>query len=213
MMMVEEINKSVKQNRNWAVLGIGVGLGLLIAYFGYELVMAVDVPAIREAKPKVIVSYISNPRGLRKLTQIEQRQFLDEWRDYLMSDAEAKEALSRHLKELEEEPRKQFVEQIVFQLKEIVVSDAKQYESMATAERSKFVHKRADELGGQREFVEDLGKIFGKDMGGQDEFRKLIFQITTPQERDVSMPYLDAIQRAIEQRRNQRRAEPVAANP
>lgn len=213
MMMVEEINKSVKQNRNWAVLGIGVGLVLIVAWFGYKFLMVVEVPTIRDNKPKVIVSYISNPNGLRALTQIEQRQFLEEWRTYLMSDAEAKDALSQHLKDLDLDQRKQFVEQMVWQFKEIVVDDARQYARMTTTERNTFVQKKADELEGQETFVRDLSKVFGKDMGSQDEMRRMIFEITTPQEREISMPYLDALQRVIEQHRKQRRNEETVAKP
>ena len=213
MMMVEEINKSVKQNRNWAVLGIAIGLALIVGYFGYGIVMAVERPTIRDAQPKTIVSYISNPRGLRGLTQFEQRQFLEEWRAYLMSDAEAKEALGQHLEDLDSEQRKQFVEQMVWQFKEIVVDDARQYSQMTTAERNAFIQKKAEELEGQEVFIRDLSKIFGKDMGGQDAFRNLLIEITTPQERDLCMPYLDAVQRVLEQHRKQRRNAEAVARP
>ncbi|MCB9851861.1 MAG: hypothetical protein H6819_02095 [Phycisphaerales bacterium] len=213
MMMVEEINKSVKQNRNWAVLGIGVGLALIIGYFGYGIVMAVEQPTIRDSKPKVIVSYISNPRGLRNLTRFEQRQFLEEWRLYLMSDADAKEALTQHLKDLDLDQRKAFVEQMVWQFKEIVVDDARQYSRMSTAERNKLVQKKAEELEGQEVFVRDLSKVFGKDIGGQDEMRRMVFDITSPEEREICMPYLDALQRVLEQKRRQRRNEEAVAKP
>ncbi|MCB9856996.1 MAG: hypothetical protein H6818_15055 [Phycisphaerales bacterium] len=203
----------MKQNRNWAVLGIGVGLALIIGYFGYGIVMAVEQPTIRDSKPKVIVSYISNPRGLRNLTRFEQRQFLEEWRLYLMSDADAKEALTQHLKDLDLDQRKAFVEQMVWQFKEIVVDDARQYSRMSTAERNKLVQKKAEELEGQEVFVRDLSKVFGKDIGGQDEMRRMVFDITSPEEREICMPYLDALQRVLEQKRRQRRNEEAVAKP
>ncbi|HPF37307.1 MAG TPA: hypothetical protein P5081_08975 [Phycisphaerae bacterium] len=213
MMMVEEINKSVKKNRNWAVLGAVVGAVAIVGYFGYQFAMTVEKPTIRDNKPKVIVSYICNSRGLRSLAKIEQRQFLEEWRDYLMKDDAAQSALTAHLKDLDLDQRKAFVNEMVNQFKEIILDDARQYQRLKSAERNAYVHKKADELEGQEKFIRQLGDIFGKDMGGQDAFRGLMLEITTPAEREIIMPYIEALQRVIEQHRKQRRNAEVAANP
>lgn len=214
MMMVEEINKSVKQNRNWAFLGAGIGLLLIVCYFGYEFMMSVDRPTIRDSRPEVIVSYIINPRGLEKLTQIEQRQFLEEWRNYLMSDEDAKEALASHLKDLDSSQRKQFVNEMMEQFKNIVVDDARQFDRMPTAERNVFIRKRAEELMGQEKFTTEIAKIFGSEVGGQDQIRQWIFGHTTPAEREICSPYLQAIQDVAEQiKKQQRRSASVVAKP
>ncbi|MCA9255229.1 MAG: hypothetical protein KDA33_06300 [Phycisphaerales bacterium] len=213
MMMVEEINKSVKKNRNWAVLGAVVGAVAIVGYFGYQFAMTPEKPTIRDNKPKVIVSYICNPRGLRSIAKIEQRQFLEEWRDYLMKDDAAQSALTAHLKDLDLDQRKVFVNEMVYQFKEIVVDDARQFQRLKSADRNAYVHRKSDELEGQEKFVRQLGEIFGKDIGGQDAFRNLLIEITTPEEREVVMPYIEALQRIIEQNHKQRRNAEVAANP
>lgn len=210
MMMVEEINKSVKQNRNWAVLGIGVGLALILGYFGYQYAVSVDRPSIPDSRPKVIVAYISNPHGLRRLAQIEQRQFLEEWREYLMSDDKAKEDLGRHLNELDPPDRKAFVNEMLFQFKELVVDDARRYGNLTNAERNKFVSERAEELSGQDKFVRQIGSSLGSEVGGQEWLRQWVFDNTTPKERELCMPYLDAIQRAAKELEKRRSADASA---
>ncbi len=212
-MMVEEINASVKKNRNWAVLGIGVGIVLIVAYFGFEMIMSVERPPVQGTNPKVIVSYISNPRGLEKLAEIEQRQFLEEWQSYLMSDAEAKDALKAHLKDLTSADRKAFLNSMLMKVKGIVMDDARQFERMTSADRNKFMQKKAVEFESQSAFIKELALLFGSEAPSPERFQSWVFEKTTPKEREIATPYLEAVHNVIDQLRTQRRNQSVAANP
>jgi hypothetical protein len=207
MMTTEEINRSVKQNRNWVLVGVAVGVALIAGYFGYEFAMRPDRPAIATAPQAQIVDYIINPRGMETLANIEQQQFLDDWRERLLKSAEDKEALKAALTNLPSESRKRFIDTMLRQFKQIVVNDAEQFDQLGTAERNKFIFKQATEFEAQEAFVTDLAKIFGKEGMSQDDLREWIFKETSPREREICIPYVEAMNRVIEQRRKERRAE------
>lgn len=210
MMTTEEINRSVKQNRNWVLVGVAVGVALIAGYFGYEFAMKPERPAIATAPQALIVDYIINPRGMETLANIEQQQFLDDWRARLLANAEDKEALKTALTNLSSESRKRFIDTMLGQFKQIVVNDAEQFDQMGTAERNKFIVKQATDFESQEAFVTDLAKIFGKEGMSQDELREWAFKETSPREREICIPYVEAMNRVIEQRRKERRAEAAA---
>jgi hypothetical protein len=212
MMTTEEINRTVKQNRNWIVVGVAMGFVLIAGYFGYEFAMTPDRPAVASASQSAIVEYIIDPRGMDRLTNVEQQQFLEDWRKRLAESPDDKGSLKKALTELSSDQRKQFIERMLGQFKEIVVDEAKQFNQMTTAERNKFVFKQATEFEGHEAFVRELAAVFGREGMSQNKLREWIFEHTTPAEREICIPYLEAIQRVIEQRRKERRAE-AAANP
>jgi len=213
MMTTAEINQSVKQNRNWVLVGVGVGVALIAAYFGYEFAMTPERPAIASAPQAQIVAYIINPRGMEKLANIEQQQFLDDWRDRLAESPSERESLKSALTALSSDSRKAFIERMLGQFRGIVIADAKQFDQMGTAERNKFVFKKAAEFEGHESFVRDLAAIFGKEGMSQDKLREWIFENTTPQDRDICIPYIEAMQRVIEQRRKERTRAATAQPP
>ena len=128
----------------------------------------------------------------------------------LSANADEKEALKSALTDLSSESRTRFIETMLRQFKKIVVNDAKQFDQMATAERNKFLFRKTTEFESQEAFVRDLALIFGKEGMSQDELREWIFKETSPREREICIPYVEAMNRVIEQRRKQRRDETTA---
>ena len=206
-MMTDAIKTNVKKNRHWAFLGAGLGVVLIVGYFGYEMAMTPDRPATVSASQAEIVSYIIDPRGMSKLADIEERQFLDAWRERLVTDAEQKSSLKAALTALSSEERKRFIDTMLKQFKRVIVNDAEQFEQLPSSERSAFVLKKTTEFEAQESFVRDLSLIFGAEAPSSDKLREWVFEHTSPQERELCVPYVEAIQRVAEQRRKQRRGE------
>jgi len=209
-MTAEEIKTSVKKNRNWAALGVAVGVVLIGGYVGINYVLTPARPQIGGSGTEEIVNYVMNPRGLARLTDIEQRRFLENWHQRIATDEATRKELTEHLRGLDDKARKQFVNTMVVRLKDIMVADSKQYKQLPANEQNDFVFNKTEEFAEQRAFLEEIARIFESDLPDPSKLRGWIFEITTPQERELIEPYFAALQRAAESRKKLDRAREAA---
>ena len=205
-MTAEEIKTSVKKNRNWAVLGILIGVLLIGGYVGFDWLMTPARPALATASAKEIVGYLTNPRGMGRLTDIEQRRFLENWQQRINSDEAMRTELTTYLRGLSDSDRKKFVSTMVGRLKDIMVADAKALKRLPANEQNEFVFNKTEEFTKQEAFIKDLAKIFESDLPDASKLKGWIYDLTTPAERELLEPYLAAIQRAAESRERMEKA-------
>lgn len=214
-MTAGDVKQTVKTHRPAAVIGGVVGLILIVAWFGYNMAMTPARPEIARAKPAEVVAYISNERGFASLTQIEQEQFLTQWKDYLLQpghDAELRECIDS----LSENERKAFAEAVFKQAKRAFVDDAKRYAQQTTPEtKNKFIRDKLDQYASQAEFTKRVASGFkGNAPKSQDELQKWIIENTTAEERAIGEPYVEALKRVREMvKKEQRGAQAASAAP
>ena len=122
-MTTDEVKTTVKKHRWAAILGGAAGLVLLLGWVGYEIVATPAQPAIQSTGVAEVVSYISDERGLAKLSQIEQQQFLDRWTMHV-TKKENRQALKTCFDQLADEERKRFTGAISKHLKRAFVDEA-----------------------------------------------------------------------------------------
>lgn len=210
-MTTEEMKQSVKQNRNWAVLGVAVGVVLIGGYVTFDWMMTPTMPNVQAATASEVVGYVTNPRGLITLTDIERRRFLDNWNQHIQSDDAARTEMATHLKSLNDGDRKVFVNSMFTQLKDIMVSDAKRFKHLPANEQNDFLFKKTEEFAKQKDFLYELATILQDEIPGQNQLRDWIFQHTTPEEREIIEPYFTALQRAMESRKRMEKHRDEAA--
>ncbi len=210
-MTAEEIKTSVKKNRNWAVLGVALGVVLIGGYVGINYILTPARPAVSSAGTKEVVDYVMNPRGLARLTDIEQRRFLENWHQRISSDEPTRQDLTTYLRGLDDKDRKAFVNTMVVRLKNIMVADSKQFKQLPANEQNDFVFNKTEEFAKQSAFLKELAIIFESDLPDPSKVRGWIFDITTPQERELIEPYFAALQRAAESRKKLERARDAAS--
>jgi len=115
-MPTEQVQQIVKHHRPALIIGSAVGLALITGFIGYELAATPAVPVVPKASASEIVNYIANKRGLAGLPDVQQKQFLDDWKRRL-NDTAARDDLKACLKNLDEEKRRDFVNGLARQLK------------------------------------------------------------------------------------------------
>lgn len=213
-MTAGEVKQTVKSHRPAAVVGGVVGLILIVAWFGYDIAMTPARPEIARGNPAEVVAYIADARGLAKLSQIEQEQFLNQWKDYLLQPGHDEE-LRQCLETLPDAERKTFAEAIFRQAKRAFVDDAKRYAQQTTPEeKNKFIRDKLNQYASQAEFTKRVASGFkGNAPKSQDELQKWIIENTTAEERAVGEPYVEALKRVREMvKKEQRGAQAVTAS-
>lgn len=211
-MMTEDVQANLKRHRPAALIGGLAGLLLVGGWFGYEIAMTPAQPTVASAPTPEIVSFIINPRGLRKLVDIEQAQFLDRWKERI-TKSNGKDEVRDALRALSDDDRKSFTEVIFKHLKRVFMDEATHYASLTTsAEKSEFCRKRVEDFSAQQAFMKDLAVVFKDDFPGPDKFQEWVLRHTSPSERQIGEPYVEALKRVASQIKKESRATTTAAN-
>ncbi len=210
-----EVKQSFRKHRTAAIAGGVAGLLLIGGWFGYDMAVTPSQPDLTTARASEIVSYIASDRGLGRLTQIEQQQFLDQWKAHLQQEGRDAE-LKTCMDELGDEERKAFTAVVIRQSKRAFVDDAKRYAQQRTpADKDKFIRERLAQYAAQAEFTKRVAASFKGDAPkSQDELHKWIMQNTTAEERAIGEPYFEALKRVREiVRKEERGAQSASAGP
>lgn len=206
-MATGEVKSTIKRHRTAAYAGGAIGLALLIGWFSYDSVMTPAKPAVQTAKAAEIVEYISNDRGLSHLPHVEQEQFLEQWKNHVMQEG-PKQELKSCFEGLNEGQRKSFVVAITRAFKRAFMDDAKRFAQLTQpGDRNKFIRDRLQQYATEGVLLKDVSKSFKNDFrGGPDEMKQWLMENTTPEERALGEPYVDALKRVREQVRQQEQA-------
>lgn len=203
------MNQNMKRHRRAAQGGGLVGLALLACYFGYDLAMTPATPDMATAKASEIVAFVGSERGLGRLSQIEQEQFLERWRLHVQEPGRDKE-LKECLENLDDGERKSFAEAVIRQSKRAFIDDAKQFAQLRTPEeKNKFVREKLDQYAAAAQFTRNIAASFRDGAPrSQDEFQRWLLENTTAEERAIGEPYVEALKRVREiVKKEQRGAE------
>jgi hypothetical protein len=213
-MTTDQVKATVHRHRPAAMAGGLIGLALLIAYVGYQYAMTPSAPDLQKSPPAEVIAYIANSRGLDKLAQVEQQRFLERWRDMVMQDAKKKDELRACFETLDEDVRQSFSEGMFKHFKRNFLDDAKAYARLPQEERYAFLHDRIGQYRERAMFVKDVARGFSKQFKGTEEdLRGWVMEHTTAEERAIGEPYVEALKRAEELvRKEKRRAAPAATS-
>ena len=208
----EQQHRGVKRYRLAAIGGVVVGVGLLAGYFAYESAMTPAKPNISTAAAAEVVAYIGDDRGLTKLSQVEQEQFLIQWREHVATPA-AKKDLKSCFDGLEDDARKRFSDSIFKHIKRAFISDARQFSRLIQPqEKSNFIRKKVGEYRDQALFAKDVAAAFKGDLSKRPEdLQQWAIENTTAEERSLAEPYMDALKRIREIIRKEERPATQAA--
>ncbi len=214
-MTSNDVKQVVNRHRPAAVFGAAIGLILIVGWFGYDRAMTPTKPVIASAKAAEVVAYISDERGLAVLPQIEQEQFLEQWKDHVAQEG-PKLQLKACFDELSDDQRKQFTDAFFRHAKRSFLNDARRYSQLATPEeKGEFLRDRLADYEKQALFTRDVAGSFRSDFGQRpDDIQKWTMEHTTAEERAIGEPYVDALKRVREQvRKEQRVAETSGKAP
>ena len=196
------------------LIGLVAVLGIL-GYIAYGIAVTPSKPVFATAPARDIIDYISNPRGLQRLSRVEQEKFLDGWKQSLLADPAKKGELKKAFNDMSDADRQEFTDGIFDPIKRSFVDDARIYARTPATERYKFLREKFQLYAKEALFIKEVGDAFKADvLGGQDEQQKWIMKHTTPEERVVCEPYVTALQDIKEQVRKEERnaaSQPVSA--
>jgi len=173
-----------------AVLGI-------IGYVAFGIFVTPGKPTLATASQKEVLSYITNSRGLGKLPRVEQEKFMLAWKQSLMADDAKKKDLKNCFDGMSDAERAEFTDAIFDHIRRSFVDDASIYARTPSNERYKFLRDKFKEYSGEALFVKDVGDSFKGAIGfnwSTDEQQKWVIEHTTPQERAICEPYIQALQ-------------------
>lgn len=204
-MTTDEVKTMVKKHRWAAIFGGAAGLVLLCSWVGYEIVATPALPAVQSANVVEVVAYISNERGLAKLTQIEQQQFLERWTEHVTKE-ENRQALKTCFDQLGDKERKKFTGAISKHLKRGFIDDARQFATLSDqGEQNRFLRSKLAEGYDQISFIKEVAGAFRGDLGGREEFNQWVLEHTTAKEQVLGERYVEALKRvALQVKREER---------
>jgi len=210
-MTTDQMKSAVKRHRPAAILGGVAGLVVLLGWVGYVIVSTPARPEIETAKASEVIAYISNSRGLQRLPEIEQQQFLQRWKAHV-EQPKNKEALRHCFDQLSDRERKQFTETISKYLKRTFMDDARHFGQLTDpAEQYGFLQKKLAEGHQQLLFIKEVAGAFKGDIGGREEFNQWVLSHTTAKERVIGERYVEALKRVALQARKEARAGNAAS--
>jgi len=213
-MTTDEPKATTARHRSAAKIGAIVGLILLLVYIGYEYGMTPMAPEVQKATAAEVVAYIADPRGLGRQPQVEQQRFLERWRDLIMKDAARKEELKTYFQGMDEALRKNFSAEMFRHFKQAFLDDAKMYAALPRESKSAFLREKTTQYDQRAVFLKDVAIGFSRQFTGtEDDVRAWIMENTTAEERAIGEPYADAIKKAADQMRKERRGAPPASAP
>jgi len=211
-MPTEQVQHIVKHHRPALYIGAGLGLAIILIFVGFEISMTPSAPILQKASASEVVAYVANDRGLAKLPDVQQKQFLEEWQKHLTDD-KAREELKTCLKGMGDEQRKGFTNAIARQYKKSFLEDARHFAQLRTPqEKSEFCRKKLIEGRDQALQLKDIAVVL-KTASGQrmDDVQQWVLENTSAEERAIGEPYVDALKRVREQVKKEERA--TAAKP
>jgi hypothetical protein len=196
-MTTDEIKTTVKKHNKAAIIGGLLGLFIIAGYFVRDAAITPAKPDPRTAQAAEVVAYVSNERGLAKLAQIQQQEFLQQWRDALLQDVEKKSELKTCLGGLKDDERKAFTEAMFQHFKKAFLDDAKAFSKLAENERYAFLKARILEGRERVIFMKDVtAGLASSFTGSQDDLQKWVIEHTTTEERTIGEPYVNALKHA-----------------
>lgn len=210
-MPTEQVQHIVKHHRPALAIGAVIGLALIAGFVTFETALTPSMPIVQRASAAEVVSYISSDRGLVKLADIQQKQFLDEWQRRL-TDTQARDELKAYLKNLDDNKRKSFVNALARQLKKSFLEDAKRFSRLKTpTEKSDLCRQKLIEGRDQAIQFKDIALSL-KTASGQrtDDMQQWVIENTSPEERAIGEPYVDALKRVREQVKKEERVAPAS---
>ncbi len=212
-MTTSEVKSNMKQYHKAAIVGGVIGLTLLVAYVAYVIAETPAVPDLMTAPAAEVVAFVANERGLAKQPQIEQKRFLERWREVVTQDAKRKEELRVSFEGLDDAQRKAFSAELFQHLKRAFMDDAKCYLRMPQDDRFDFLKQRLDEYNRGTVFAKEVAIGFSKQFRGtEDDLRRWVMENTTPEERAIGEPYFQALEQVQEQiRKAERPVRPTSA--
>jgi hypothetical protein len=211
-MPTQHVQSIVKHHKRALYTGAAVGLTLISAFVVYELAATPAMPVVPRASASEIVAYIGNQRGLAGLPDVQQKQFLDDWKRRL-NDTAARDDLKQCLKDLDDEKRKDFFNGLARHLKKAFLDDAKLYSRLKTpAEKDQFCRQKLIEGRDQALQFKDIALAL-KTPGTQrpDDIQQWVMENTTAEERVIGEPFVDALKRVREQVKKEERAPTTSA--
>lgn len=198
------------------LIGLAAVLGIL-GYIGYGIAMTPSKPILAVAPAKEIINYISNPRGLQRMSRIEQEKFLGDWKQSLLDNPDRKGELKAAFNAMSDADRQEFTEGIFNPIKRKFVDDARVYARTPATERYKFLREKFQGYAKEALFIKEVADAFktASVFLSQDDQWKWIMNHTTPEERVVCEPYVSALQDIKEQFKKEERktADQSAAAP
>ncbi len=206
-MTTEDMKTAVKTRKPAVVIGGAIGLLLVGGWFGFDAIMTPAVPVAQSAGADEVVGFVIDPRGLVRMADIEQQQFLLHWKESLSNETRQTE-LKSALQSLSDERRKKFSDVIFKHLKRSFMNDAAQFSQLSTqSEKSEFCRKRVDEFAAQSAFMKEISVVFKNDFPGPDGFQEWVLRHTSIAERQLGEPYVEALKRVSTQMKKESRAD------
>jgi hypothetical protein len=210
-MTTDQVKATVHRYRPAAVVGGLTGLALLIAYVAYEYAMTPAAPDIQKSPARDVITYIASPRGLSGLPQVEQQRFLERWRDVVTQDTRKKEELKACFENMDDQLRQDFSTEIFKHFKRNFLDDAKAFGRLPQQDRNAFLRDRIAQYRERALFVKDVARGFSRQFkGSEEDLRGWVMEHTSPEERSIGEPYVEALKKAEDQVRKETR-KPVAA--
>lgn len=187
------------------MVGILAGLAVLVGWVGYVALATPAMPDLQKASAADVVAYVSSPRGLAALPQIQQEQFLQRWREQL-ADEGARRKLSEYLSNLPEDQRRPFGEAMFEHIKKVFLDDARRFSQLKAEEKNAFLRKKIVEYRDQVLAMKEVAAGFKGMIGSRpDDAQQYIVEHSTPKERALGEPYADALKRVREQVKKEER--------
>lgn len=201
------------RNKKPVVLGVLLGGGValaLAAYWAYDVVATPPVPKVETASLKEVIGFMTNSRGMLRLSRFEQERFLTAWKKHYGDDQRQRE-LKKYLEQAPEEDRAAIRAALFKVSKQQFLADAQHYLKIKSdpSEAYKFLVERITRfaaesawLKGNGDPTKDLSSVMGS--GGPrspEDWTQLIVSETTPEERLIGEQYLNAIKQVREQER------------
>ncbi len=190
----------VRKHRTAAFYGGMAGLALVLilcAWGVYGIVATPAKPNVQIASGAEIVRFVADRRGLAKLPKIEQIQFLRKWKVLLMPDAARKKELAECFETTDERTRKAFAKAVLRQMKRDFMDDARQYSQIrGTDQAYALLRKKQDEYRDNALFMKEVGHAFRSGFDTRPEkVQEWLIQHTTPEERAIGEPYVEALKK------------------
>ncbi len=206
-MTAEEVKTAVRRHRTAAILGGVAGVAVLIGWIGYIVAMTPSKPVLQSATADEVIAYVANPRGLSGLPDVEQRQFLQNWQAR-MREQKYKDAMKASLERLDDSSREEFVDAIFRHLKKGFMDDARHFARLTdAAEQNQFVRQKVAEMNERAVFMKEIAyRALKSNFGGEDELRQWLLEHTSPKERQLGEPYVEALKRVGTQLRKEERS-------
>lgn len=211
-MTTDDVKNAVKKHRRSAGYGGLVGVLVVLALCGWavlEYALTPGKPNIGNASASEIVSFVADPRGLPKLSQFEQEEFLRKWKLLVMSDGDKKRELSECFDHIESKERKSFTEAVFRHMKRTFMDDAERYIQLrGTDEAFAFLRAKQDQYRDDGLFIKEVAAAFERDFDTRPEkLQEWLLRNTTAEERTLGEPFIEALKRIRIRLRKERRAE------